>query len=137
MSSRLNLPPVHLFRILPPFVHPKPEEPELPEQLQSLIIATKTPNPDSDSAIIATEYDFEHEPEYIWQAYTATSSQRAAGDSPVRIFFTRSWREPTEDNHGVDCPPQCLGMEFRLANGSSYSVRALECTSRTRYLTGI
>ena len=125
MSTRLNFPPVHLFRMLPTFVHPKPKEPELPEQLRALIIAVKTPRPGSDPANVATEYDFDHEPEYVWEAYEASPSQRAAVDSPVRIVFTRSWRNATEDEHGVDCPPQYLGMEFRLADGSSFSVRAI------------
>ena len=137
MSTRPTYPPVHLFRILAAFDHPKPKEPKLPEQLQALIIAHKTPDPDNDAAIRETEYDFDNEPEYIWKAYTASSSERAAVDCPVRIFFTRSWGEPTEGELGVDSLPQYLGIEFRLADGLSSSVRALDCGARTQKLTPI
>lgn len=135
MSTRPDYPPMHLFQILPPFTHPKPEEPELPVELRRLIIALKTPDPHHDPAIVATEYNFDNEPEYIWVAYTASPNHRADVDSPVRIIFTRSWWQPASHEHGVDCPPQYLGMEFRLADGSSNSVRAIERTSRTRQLT--
>lgn len=91
MSTRPNYPPVHLFCILPPVVHPKPKEPELPEQLRAIIVALKTPNRDSDPAILATEYDLDNEPEYVWEACMASPSQRAAVDAPVRIIFTRTW----------------------------------------------
>ena len=137
MSTRPTYPPVHLFRILAAFDHPKPKEPKLPEQLQALIIAHKTPDPDNDAAIRETEYDFNNEPEYIWKAHTASSSERAAVDCPVRIFFTRSWGEPTEGELSVDSLPQYLGIEFRLADGSSSSVRAIDCGSRTQKLTPI
>ena len=99
----------------------------------SLAATLDTPSSLIESSTVGSgpQYDFDNEPDLLWDLYSPTPSQRADPYAPVRIILTHNPASHTPKDRGhtirVGTPPnlKSLGVEIRMDDGHSYSVSSI------------